>query len=70
MKKITGELLNRCEKLEKEVKAILQTEMQEHFTPRKITYEYCNATSYACEWDKPRVIHWFALIDLTDGRDF
>ena len=24
----------------------------------------------ACEWDKPRVARWFALIDLTDGRDF
>ena len=24
----------------------------------------------ACEWDKPRAVHWFSLVDLTDGRDF
>ena len=49
MKQITGELLDRCQRLEKEVKAILQTTMCEHYTPRKITYEYCNATGYAGE---------------------
>ena len=26
--------------------------------------------SKACNWDAPRAVHWFALIDLTDGRNF
>lgn len=55
MKKITGELLNRCEKLEKEVKAILQTTMREHYTPRRVTWEYCNATGYAGECRTRRI---------------
>lgn len=71
MKKITGELLNRCEKLEKEVKAILQTEMREHFTPRKITYEYCNATGYAgeCRTRRKSDIEETAVIRLSRKFD-
>lgn len=46
MKKITGEKLSQCRKLEQNIFEVLADEMPDELTERHIQYEYCSSVSY------------------------